>query len=68
MDAMIQYVKDNAEWIFSGIGVSVLAAIVYLVRSTLKRQSSQRQSVDRRSTGIQAGGNVEIKIGEKDVP
>lgn len=66
MDTIVQYFMSNAEWIFSGIGVSVLAALAYLIRPAFKRQLSQKQTVDRGSSGIQAGRDVKINSSDKD--
>ena len=37
---MFDYVAVNKEWIFSGVGFSVAAAIILIVRSILKRHRS----------------------------
>jgi hypothetical protein len=37
---MLDYVAVNKEWIFSGVGFSVAAAIILIVRSSLKRHRS----------------------------
>jgi hypothetical protein len=37
---MLDYVAVNKEWIFSGVGFSVAAAIILIVRSILKRHRS----------------------------
>jgi hypothetical protein len=37
---MLDYVAVNKEWIFSGVGFSVVAAIIFVVRSILKRHRS----------------------------
>jgi hypothetical protein len=39
---MFDYILRNKEWIFSGLGVSVLAAIIFLVRWTFSRQTAAR--------------------------
>jgi hypothetical protein len=37
---MLDYVAVNKEWIFSGVGFSVVVAIIFVVRSILKRHRS----------------------------
>ena len=37
---MLDYVAVNKEWIFSGVGFSVVAAIIFVVRSILNRHRS----------------------------
>ena len=37
---MLDYVAVKKEWIFSGVGFSVVAAIIFVVRSILKRHRS----------------------------
>lgn len=65
MDAIVQYLKSNAEWIFSGIGVSALAVLAYLLRMAFKRQTSQKQTVAGGSSAIQAGRDVKINSSGK---
>lgn len=65
MDYIIEYVKQNATWIFSGVGATILAGIGALVRSALKRESSQKQSISAGSLGIQAGRDVNIRNADK---
>src|SRR4026207_1450585 len=37
---MLDYVAVNKEWIFSGVGFSVVVAIIFVVRSILNRHRS----------------------------
>ena len=37
---MLDYVAVNKEWIFAGVGFSVVAAIIFVVRSILNRRRS----------------------------
>ena len=66
MDTIVQYLRGNAEWIFSGIGVSVLASLIYLLRTAFKRPASQKQTVAGGSSAIQAGRDVKISDSKKD--
>ncbi|MCG7947618.1 MAG: hypothetical protein N0C84_14865 [Candidatus Thiodiazotropha taylori] len=64
LDAIIQYVTDNKEWIFSGVGVAIIVAVAGLffrkksdINQTIKSGSS--------STNIQAGQDVHINNDQK---
>ena len=60
---MIDVFGTDRAWVFSGIGVSVLGAVVWLVRRLLSRRAppvipSQRSGAH--STNLQAGGDINI--------
>lgn len=57
---MLEYIRDNANWIFSGIGITALTAIAYFIRLWFKRNSAQEQKISGGSTGIQAGRDINI--------
>ncbi len=61
MDSLIDWVGDNMEWLFSGIGVLVLSAVGGLVFK--KRHTSSKQVIRSgdRSTNIQVGRDVNIE-------
>ena len=44
MSELFNYIAKNKEWIFSGIGVSATAAVIYLLRSYLNRKSQESHS------------------------
>lgn len=58
---MIQWLIDNKEWIFSGVGIFLLSAIA--VR--YKIRPSQQQRSGRNSVNIQAGNDISIS---EDIP
>ena len=59
---MWQWIHQNADWLFSGVAVSLpLAVIGWLFYS---RSSKQVQKSGDNSTNIQVGGN--LKIGGND--
>jgi hypothetical protein len=35
---MIDWILDNKEWLFSGIGVTLLGGVAYLIRNLFKRK------------------------------
>ncbi|MCR9942007.1 hypothetical protein [Vibrio owensii] len=60
MDELWQLLLENYEWVFSGIGVAVLGAVIAIRRSNTGNSLSQSQKSGANSTNIQAGGNVEF--------
>lgn len=63
---MLDYLKENATWIFSGIGVTALTVLYFLVRGFFKKESSQKQVVSGHSVGVQAGRDVNVGARKKD--
>jgi predicted membrane metal-binding protein len=62
---MIDWVISNKEWVFSGIGVAVLAAILsVLLRSRSKQRKSTvlQQSGGDHSRNFQAEGGMRIDV------
>jgi hypothetical protein len=37
---MIDWILDNKEWLFSGIGITLLGGVVYLIRNLFKRKTN----------------------------
>jgi hypothetical protein len=65
MKEIIDYILNNKEWIFSGIGVVLLVAFIKLIRRFFKRRSgyvepSQSQVTQAGSTAYQAGRDIII--------
>lgn len=58
MQSAIEWIMNNKEWIFSGIGVFVLGFFI------VKNRGGQTQKSGDNSVNIQAGKNVDI--GNKD--
>lgn len=69
----MNWILENKEWIFSGIGVPLLTAwAVWLARRvrTVGHQDEKRkallvQKTGKHSKNIQAGGDVQIHIRKK---
>lgn len=61
---MIQYLINNKEWLFGGIGVTALTLLVYFFAWQFRRRkqesSSQRQRSGDDSVNIQVQGNISI--------
>lgn len=54
----MQWVIDNAEWIFSGIGVFVISGIVALITKNKRAKTiKMKQKSGASSTNIQIGGD-----------
>jgi len=56
MSNFLQFIFDNKEWIFSGIGVSVIAGVIALIR----KQSGMKEQNQSVSQTV----NVNVPIGE----
>jgi hypothetical protein len=59
----MEFIMNNYEWIFSGIGVFVLGLFIY--RKTTNLSVKQKQKIRNNSTGIQANGDVNINTNNK---
>jgi hypothetical protein len=59
---MLDWIWKNKEWVFSGIGVAAVVAVVGWIRS---RQSGQVQRSSRNSTNLQAGRDIKIGGGKR---
>lgn len=63
----MEWIMENKEWLFSGLGISVLGIVGYfLKRNKGKDKSNQTITSGNDSTNIQGGNNVKVKIGGKD--
>ncbi|MBT2714710.1 hypothetical protein [Bacillus sp. ISL-57] len=65
----MQWLIDNKEWVFSGIGLPICAWIITMI---VKKKNApkipvteQSQTSGNNSTNIQGGNDVNISIGEK---
>ena len=60
----MEYVINNIEWIFSGIGVFIIALVIRMFLNRKRKKTSNiRQKIKsgKKSTNIQAGRDLEIK-------
>ena len=55
MEQILEFLSNNYEWIFSGIGVFIISFFL------IKKSKGQKQKVGDISVGIQAGRDVKIK-------
>lgn len=59
----MQWMIDNKEWLFSGVGVFAITVIISIITSK-KRTIKQTQKSGSNSTNYQSSGD--INIGSKD--
>jgi hypothetical protein len=55
---MLQYILDNRQWIFSGIGVALASGIVALVFRQRRRGTKQIQRSGANCINIQGAGDL----------
>jgi len=55
----MEWIFENKEWLFSGIGIFVLSVFGWLIR-TINGQSSQNQKSGNNSNNIQVGKTLNI--------
>ena len=65
MEYFSTWIVDNKEWLFSGIGVVVIAWIGRIIYRKRQAHSSQNIRSGDKSTSIQAGRDVQINIESK---
>ncbi len=61
----MEWIINNKEWIFGGIGVAVISAIISLVVALFKRKPKKTfdmiQKSGHNSTNIQIGGDCNVE-------
>lgn len=67
----MQWLIQNKEWVFSGIGIPIIVWIGTLIvkkknPEKLSTSKSLSQSGGNHSTNIQGGKNVNVTMGEKN--
>lgn len=53
----MDWLFENKEWIFSGIGASIISILVAIF---LKNKSSQQQSSGSKSVNLQSGRDINV--------
>lgn len=57
----MNWLMDNANWIFSGVGIVVFTGVGYVVKRILNREpQGQHQKAGSGSTAVQAGRDVHV--------
>jgi hypothetical protein len=64
---LIAYVLDHKEWIFSGIGIPVIAWLFWLLNPSKKSRPSAKQTINSgaRSKNLQSLGDINISSKRK---
>jgi len=61
MEKILNYIWNNKEWIFSGIGVAVVTTVFLLWRSKKSYSVTQKQKGGHGSVNIQIGRDMKPK-------
>ena len=66
---ILTWLKTNAEWFFSGLGVLLVSGLglIFMRIFSRKEEKAQSQIVSNKSIGIQAGCNVNME-NRKETP
>jgi hypothetical protein len=56
----MQWLIDNREWVFSGIGIFIFGLLITYFKNEDKDLIKQKQKSGKNSINIQVGGNVEL--------
>lgn len=62
----MEWLYQNKEWLFSGIGLAVLSAIVGLLFKGKNRKGNQNINTGDGSVNMQSERDIEINIGDKN--
>lgn len=57
IESFIALAKENYQWLFGGLGASLIAGFLFN-----KHRASQKQTVKDKSIGIQAGRDVQANV------
>lgn len=61
--SILKWIIDNMEWLFSGIGVTLLVAIMGFFIKKKNNTPSQKIKSGKNSTNVQGGGDVKVVFG-----
>jgi predicted tellurium resistance membrane protein TerC len=62
----MDWIINNKEWIFSGIGVFIIAFVLKIFLSRNNRTIKQIQNTGKESTNIQSAGDININNKRND--
>ena len=65
MEKIAAWVIDNKQWLFSGIGVTVVALILKFILNKRSASSNQNIRSGNSSTNTQAGRDVNFEMKKK---
>lgn len=71
MEAILKYLIDNKEWIFSGLGIFIIGGIISLIKILINHhkkasQKSMKQINNDNSSGTQIGIQNNYYQGDKE--
>lgn len=58
---MLEWILNNKDWLFSGIGVSIISVLFIM----FKKKGGQNINSGNNSTNIQGGDDMNINFGDK---
>lgn len=66
-DGIMDWIIQNKEWLFSGIGVTIIVGLIGIFIKSKLKNGSKRQIIKsgNHSTNIQGGRDVNITFGDK---
>lgn len=67
MEGISFWLNDNKEWLFSGVGLMVIATIIRLLYKRRQISSSQTIRSGNSSTNVQAGQDAYVGTKKKDL-
>ncbi len=65
MDTILNWIGNNKEWFFSGLGVFLLGLIITII-TKVNYKIKNNQKIGNNSQGIQVGGDFIIGGGKSD--
>lgn len=60
MSVIVEWLKSNYQWFFSGLGVVIISGVIGLLVTKNGGRVTQKQRSGSGSTNYQAGGNMTI--------
>lgn len=66
MNGILKWVAVNKDWIFDGVGVAVLVAIITWIGTRRDRRSAQEGALGQRQRGGKNSTNIQIGSINKD--
>lgn len=65
MDEILTLLKDNKEWLFSGVGVVIVAGIWRFFFKKRQAELTQTIQAGERSTNVQSGRDAHINLDKR---
>lgn len=61
MEKILQYMNDNKDWIFSGIGIFILSGIGCIIKKTFLPKKTQTPSIKQENYNNSSGTQIGIQ-------